>query len=66
MIGKIYEGILEDRICRVTGGLIDDEQRGFRGGRGSVDQMFTLKQIGEKVQEKKQSLCGFYRSREGI
>ena len=25
---------------------------GFRAGRGCVDQIFTLKQIGEKAQEK--------------
>ena len=25
VIGKIYEGILVDRVRRVTGGLIDDE-----------------------------------------
>ena len=25
VIGKIYEGILVDRVCRVTEGLIDDE-----------------------------------------
>ena len=49
---KIYEGILVDRVHRVTEGLIDDEQGGFRAGRGSVNQMFTLKQIGEKAQEK--------------
>ena len=29
---KIYVGILVDRVRRVTGGLIDDEQREFRGG----------------------------------
>ena len=28
-VGKIYAGILI--VCRVTGGLIDDEQGGFRG-----------------------------------
>ena len=33
---KIYEGILVDRVHRVTEGLIDDEQGGFRAGRGSV------------------------------
>ena len=26
---------------------------GFRAGRGCVDQIFTLKQIGEKAREKK-------------
>ena len=24
MVGKIYAGILIDRVCRVTGGLIDE------------------------------------------
>ena len=37
----------------MTGGLIDDEHGGFRGRMGCVDQIFTLKQIGEKVREKK-------------
>ena len=49
MVGKIYAGILVDRVRRVTGVLIDDEQGGFRAGRGCVDQTFTLKQMGEKV-----------------
>ena len=35
----------------MTGGLIDDEQGGFKEGRGCVNQIFTLKQIGEKAQE---------------
>ena len=37
----------------MTEGLIDDELEGFRVGRRHVDQIFTLKQIGEKAQEKK-------------
>ena len=44
MVGKIYAEILVDGIRRVTEGLIDDEQGGFRAGRGCVDQIFTLKQ----------------------
>ena len=50
----------------MTGGLIDDEQGGFRAGRGCVDQIFTLKQIGEKAREKKRSVCGFHKFGEGI
>ena len=49
----MYAGILVDRVRRVTGGLVDDDQEGFWDGRGCVDQMFTLKQINEK--------CGFHR-----
>ena len=53
VVEKIYAGILLDRARRVTGGLIDDEQGGFRAGKGSVDQIYTLKQIGEKSRKKK-------------
>ena len=66
MVGKIYAGILVGRVQRVTRGLIDDEQKGFRAGRGYVDQIFTLKQISEKAQEKKCSVRGFHRFGEGI
>ena len=34
VVGKIYSGILVDRVCKETEGLIDDEQGGFRSGRG--------------------------------
>ena len=44
----------------------NDEQGGLRAGRGCVDQIFTLKQIGEEAQEKKCNLCGFYGPGEGI
>ena len=52
MVGKIHEGILVDRVRKVTEGLIDDEQGGFRARSGCVDQIFTLKQIGERAREK--------------
>ena len=44
---KIYVGILVDRVRIVTEGLTGGEQGSFRPGRGCVDQIFTLKQIGE-------------------
>ena len=40
----------------MIGGLNDDEQRGFRVGRGCVDQIFTLNQIGDKAKEKNHSV----------
>ena len=49
VVVKIYAGIIVDRVCKVTDGLIDDEQGGFRAGRRYVDQIFTLKQIDEKA-----------------
>ena len=44
----------------MTGSLIDDEQGRFRAGMRYVDQIFILKQIGEKAREKKQSISGVY------
>ena len=67
VVGKIYSGILVDRVHKVTEGLIDDEQEMFRTGRGCVDQILTPKQIGKKAWEKKhQSVCRIYGPGEGI
>ena len=41
------------------GGLIDDEEGGFRVGKGCVDQILTLKQIGEKNGRKNVKYVGF-------
>ena len=40
----------------MTEGLIGDEQGGFRAGRGCADELFTLKQTGEKTEEKKRKV----------
>ena len=50
-VGKLYVGSLVDRVCRVTGGLIDSDERGFRAGRAEViiNQIFTLNKIGDKI-----------------
>ena len=56
MVGKIYIGILLDRVRRVSEGLTDDEQGGFRSGKGCVGQIFTLNQIDEKAGEKKRKI----------
>ena len=37
-------------------GSIEDNQRGFKSGRGCEDQVFTLRQLDEKAREKKQSV----------
>ena len=37
VVEKIYARTLIDRVRRVTGGLIDDKQGGFRAGRGCED-----------------------------
>ena len=48
VVGKIYAGVLVHKVRRVTESLNDDEQGDFRSGRECVDQIFTLKHIGEK------------------
>ena len=50
----------------MTGGLICEEQWGFREGKGCVDQISTLKHVGERARDKKCSVCRFYRFGEGI
>ena len=45
VVGKIYAMILVDRVRRVTGGLIDDEQGGFRAGRGLCRSDFHTKTV---------------------
>ena len=66
VVGKINAGVLVDRVRRVTGGLINDEEGGVRAGRVCVDQIFTLKQLSEKAREKKHSVYGFHRFGESI
>ena len=48
-VSKKFANILVERVCSVTGGLIDDKQGDYRVGRGYVDQIFTLTQIDEKA-----------------
>ena len=53
VVGKIYVRILVDRAPRVTEGLIDDEQSDFKSRTGYIDQIFWLRQIGEKAYDEK-------------
>ena len=51
----------------MTEGLTDDEQRSFRSGRGFIDQIFTVKEIGDKACEKTRMVSiEFYGSGESI
>ena len=43
VVKKIYAGIIVDRVRRVTRGLIDDEQGGFRAERRCLVQTFPVK-----------------------
>ena len=43
--GKVYSGVLERRIRRIVKSRIREVQCGFRPGRGTVDQLYTLGRI---------------------
>ena len=43
--GKVYARVLMERVRKITEGMMNDEQGGFRKGRGCVDQIFAIKRI---------------------
>src|SRR5699024_7177242 len=47
--GKIYAKLLESRVRVVVEPRIADEQCGFRPGRSTTDQVFTLRQVQERA-----------------
>ena len=54
--GKVYGRILIDRVIEQSEGQIGEEQSGFRKGRSCADQIFVLRQLSEKLLEKKRRL----------
>ena len=51
--GKVYGRILIERVIENSEGQIGGEQSGFRKGRSCADQIFVLRQVCEKMKEKK-------------
>ena len=51
--GKVYGRILIERVIENSEGQIGEEQSGFRKGRSCADQIFVLRQVCEKMKEKK-------------
>jgi hypothetical protein len=49
--GKVYAKVLERKCRDIVDSKIQDEQCGFRTGRSTRDQIFTLKQVFEKAWE---------------
>lgn len=54
--GKVYARVLERRCRQIVESKIQDSQCGFRAGRGTTDQLFTLRQVYEKAWEFGQSV----------
>jgi len=59
VVGKVFSGIMRERVGKWCEGLIVEEQAGFRKGRGCVDQGYTLAQVVLKRLEvqKKTFMC---------
>ena len=49
--GKVFSGVLQRRVRRIVEPRIQEEQCGFRPGRGTVDQLYTLRRILEGAWE---------------
>jgi len=49
--GKVYSKVLERRVRPIVEPQIEEEQCGFRPGRGTMDQLFTLARILEGAWE---------------
>ena len=49
--GKLYAKVLESKVRRIVEPRMAEEQCGFRPGRSTTDQVFTLHQVQEKAWE---------------
>ena len=49
--GKVYAKVLERKCRTIVESKIQDTQCDFRPGRGTTDQLFTLRQVFEKASE---------------
>ncbi|XP_054592057.2 LINE-1 retrotransposable element ORF2 protein [Nothobranchius furzeri] len=49
--GKVYAKVLERRVRSIVESQIEEEQCGFRPGRGTVDQLYTLARVMEGAWE---------------
>ena len=58
--GKIITTIIQRRILKRAEEVISESQAGFRPGRSTVGQLFTLRQIAEKYLEKDRELYCCY------
>jgi hypothetical protein len=54
---KILARLILNRIIKhVIDDIYPESQCGFRGGRGTIDMIFSLRQVADKVREKNQEL----------
>ena len=55
--GKILARLILNRVIKhVVDDIYPESQCGFRAGRGTIDMIFSLRQVAEKVREKNQEM----------
>lgn len=50
-IAKAFSAILLQRVRQKTEEILAESQAGFRPGRSTIDQIFTLRQLAERYEE---------------
>ncbi len=50
--GKVYVKVITERVQQLTEEKINEEQGGFRKGRGCVDKKFSFRMVVEKYLRK--------------
>lgn len=59
--GKVLARVILNRLTQhVTDSIIPETQCGFRSGKGTVDMIFSLKQVQEKCQEQNKPLYAVF------
>ena len=53
---KVYAKILDSRLRSRTESMVMEVQGGFKSGRSCVDQIFTIRQLSEKILEKNKQM----------
>ena len=51
LVGKVFCSIIHSRMKKKTEEILSESQAGFRPGRSTADQLFSLRQITEKYNE---------------
>ena len=54
--GKVYTRMLQQRLKQHIESVISEEQAGFRMGRGTIDQLFVIRQLAEKYCEQNRTM----------
>ena len=57
VVGKLIADMILQRLSTLTGNVYPESQQGYRAGRGTIDGIFTVRQLMEKSREQH---CNLY------